>query len=283
MNIIEKITTSNRTNIVVGFILIVAIIGIIILSTQAFVKSNSDENTIKTLQNQIADLESQVLATKTQLITLSAKVEDAEGHVASTDYQQESDIALLEEGLAQANNNINALNNQVSSFASILSRLQSEVSRDSASISSIEAELSSINSYLSSFSSTITSLQTKLNSLENTVNSLNNTIKYLISPGNNPAVLLASQPVNQGAGAQTLLYTFTPSKSGYISFSGVSNSAWAYIRIANNTTTASQNYPFGTGTTFSVPITAGYSYSIIFGNTASSGTVTATVTAVYYY
>jgi uncharacterized protein YlxW (UPF0749 family) len=283
MNIIEKIFANKHTNMVIGFIIIIAIVGIIVLSIQAYVKSTSDENTINTLQGQIQVLESQLSSTKAQLITLSAKIEDTEGHIASSDYQQDTTITLLQDGLAQTSSDINVLNIQVNSLMENLSRLKTEISNDTASISSIEVQLSSLNSHLSSLSNTTTSLQNKLNSLENTVNSLSNTIKYLIPPATNPVVLFSSQTIYQGAGTQTLLYTFTPPKNGYIYISGSSNSTSTYIGITNNTASTFQNYIFGAGTTLSIPLMAGYNYSIILGNTAPSGTVTAKLTAIYYY
>lgn len=280
---IEKIISSTRTNFVIGIILILAVIGIIILSTQAYLKSNSDESTINSLQGQLQTLENQLSSTKAQLIILSAQLDDAEGQVASSDTEQDTNITLLQNELTQANNDINTLQNQVNSYISTLSRLQTEVSDDTASISSIEIQLSAIHSYLSSLSNTTTALQSKLASVENTVSSLSNTVKNLVPSATNPVVLFASQNISQAAGIQTLVYTYTPVKSGYISISGYSNSSTVYIKMVNNTTTAFQNYSFGTGTTFSYPVVAGYSYSIILGNTAPSGTVTCVLTAVYYY
>ena len=68
-----------------------------------------------------------------------------------------------------------------------------------------------------------------------------------------------------------------------IYISGTSNTTTGYIRVTNNTTSGSQTYAFGTGNTITVAVTAGHNYSIRFGNTAPSGTVTATLSAVYYY
>ena len=283
MSIFEKVIASSRTNLVVGIILIIAIIGIIVLSIQAYVKSNADENTISSLQDQLASLENEAKTNEAKLILLSAQLDDAEGHIASSDYQRDADIVLLQESLAETEDNISTINNQITSLSSNVTILQSDINQDASSIASMELQLSSLTSQLSSLNNVVVALQNKLASLEITVDSLVNAAKYPQPPFTNSSVLVSSKTINQNAGTQTLLYTFSPPYNGYVYITGFSNSTTAYVRVVNNTTTAFLDYAFGSGQTFSIPIYAGYSYSIIFGNTASSGTITATLTVIYYY
>jgi len=98
---------------------------------------------------------------------------------------------------------------------------------------------------------------------------------------NNQSTLFTSQGVSQSANTQTLLYTFVPTYSGNIYISGTSSSSTGYIRVTNNTLNATVTYAFGTGTSITIPITGGYSYSIYFGNTDATGTITATLSASY--
>ena len=283
MNVIERITASSRTNIVVGIILIVAIIGIIILSIQAYVKANSDEDTIHLIQQQLATLKSNVSTTETKLNTLSAQFDDAEGHIASSDYEQDSDIDVLQAGLTAANNEISSINSQISSILSQISGLQSEEISDDSQISSIKAQLASLSSQLSSVSSTTASIQTSLASLERTVATLSRIVNSLNYPLTNPVLLFTSKTISQVAGSQTLVYTFTPTVSGYLYITGNSSSSTGYIRITDNSTSATQAYIFGTANTLNIPLTAGHNYSILFGNSATSGTVTAVLAGTYYY
>lgn len=283
MYIFEKITSDNRIRIITGIILIAAIIGIIVLSAQAYVKSTSDENAVSTLQEQIATLKSDVSAAETKLTVLSSQFDDAEGHIASSDYQQDSDINILQEGLTAVSNEISSLNSQMSSLVSQMSGIQAEVISDDSQISSIEAQLASITSQVSSVSNTAASLQTSLTSLERTVATLSNIVNRLNYPMANPVSLFTLKAISQQAGAQTLLYTFTPTVSGYIHITGNSSSTTGYIRISDNSASTSQAYIFGTANTLTIPLTAGHNYSIIFGNTAASGTVNAVLTGIYYY
>ena len=95
--------------------------------------------------------------------------------------------------------------------------------------------------------------------------------------------LFTSKSVTQNHGTQSTVKTYTPSYSGYFKITGTSSSATSYIRIYNNSLDDYTDYAFGTGTTITAPVIAGNNYSIIFGNTASSGTVTATLSGTYYH
>jgi uncharacterized coiled-coil protein SlyX len=276
MNVRERITTSNRTNLIIGIILIVAIIAIIILSIQAFFKVNSDEDTINLLQQQLATVKTDLTAAKTQLAALSSQFDDAEGHIASSDYEQDADIDILQEGLTTANKELSSINSQISGILSQVSGLQAKDISDDSQISSIMAQLSSV-------SNTTASIQTSITSLERTVATLSSIVSGLNYPLTNPAILFTSKSISQVAGSQTLVYTFTPAFSGYVYITGNSSSSAVYIRITDNSTSGTQVYAFGTGKTLTIPLSAGHNYSILFGNSAASGTVTAVLTGTYYY
>lgn len=278
-----KTTAYNRYLLAFGIILIIAIIGIIISIVLTFARTGADEDTISSLREEVLALESQLSTAQTELDSLASQVTGAEGRVASISEQRDLDVATLQEGLTAANNQISSLGSQISSVLSQLSGLQAEVISDDSQISSIEAQLSSLTSQMSSVSSSVASLQNSLTSLEKTVATLSSIVNRLNYPLTNPVALFTSKSVTQAAGTQTLLLTFTPIYSGYIYISGNSNSATGYIRITDNSTTTTQTYAFGTVNAFTVPLTAGHNYSIFFGNTAVSGTVSAVLSAIYYY
>jgi peptidoglycan hydrolase CwlO-like protein len=283
MNTETNTINYNRYLLAFGIILVVAIIGIIVSIVLTFARTGSDEETISTLRGEVAALESQLSTAQTKLDSLAVQVVGAEGRVASISEQRNSDVAALQGELTAATDQIASLGSQISSVLSQLSGLQAEVISDDSQISSIEAQLASLNTQLSSVSSTAASLQTKLTSLEKTVTTLSGIVNRLNYPLANPVALFISRSVNQSAGAQTLLYTFTATYNGYVYITGNSNSTTGYIRIVDNSTTASQTYAFGTSNTLTIPLTAGHNYSIYFGNTAASGTVSAVLSGTYYY
>lgn len=283
MNTEIKTTNYNRYLLAFGIILVVAIIGIIVSIVLTFARTGSDEENLSTLRGEVAALESQISAAEAELDSLASQVMGAEGKVASISEQRDIDVAILQEGLTTANNQISSLSSQVSSVLSQISGLQAEVISDDTQISSIEAQLVSLTSQLSSVSNTAASLQTSLTSLENKVTSLTSIVNSLKYPLSNPVTLFASKSISQAAGAQTLLYTLTPTTNGYIQITGNSTSATGYIRIIDNSTSATQVYAFGTVNNLTIPMAAGHNYSVYFGNTAASGTVNAVLTGIYYY
>jgi hypothetical protein len=94
-------------------------------------------------------------------------------------------------------------------------------------------------------------------------------------------LLFSSQSISEGPSTYTSVYTFTPISSGPIYISGTSSSTTGYILIVNNSTGDSNTYAFGTINIIAVPLTAGYNYSISFGNQDPSGTITANLTGTY--
>ena len=278
----EKTTPYNRTSLIIGIVLAVAVIGIIILSILTFVKTVSDENNINTLQDQMVTLLRQLSETQTELNTLSGQVSVADAKIAILTSKEAADIASLQDDLSAAADDITTLTSQLNAATAQVASLQAEISSDTGTISSLQTQLNSVNSQLSGLATTTTTLQDTVTSLYNTVDSLLMQVKALTSAASNPIALFTSQPISQSAGTQTLLHTFTPTYSGYIYVSGTSNTSTGYIRVTNNTLSTYTDYVFGTGTTITSPVTAGQTFSISFGNSEASGTITAVLSGVYY-
>jgi len=288
----EENTTTSKFNIthpVVGIVLVVAIIGIVVLSILTYVKTVSDENTINTLQEQLVALQSQLSSARIEIGNLSDKVFDADSRISNLGNKEAADFSLLQDDLSSAADEISTLTSQINSLVFQISGIQAEITSDAGLIASIQTQLSSVNSQLSTVDSQLSSLGVTTASLQNTLTSLSNTVDSLIarvdalsSAARSPVILFVSQSISQAFGTQTLLYTFVPTQSGYISISGISSSATGYIRVTNNTTTLSTDYAFGTGATVTAIVTGGQSYSIRFGNMDAAGTITATLSATYY-
>jgi peptidoglycan hydrolase CwlO-like protein len=264
---------------IVGIVLIAAIIAIIVLSSLTYVKTVSDENTISMLREQLFALQTQLSTARTELDTLTNKVTVADAQIGSLSDKEASDVSSLQDKLSSANELISSLSSQINSVVSQITSLQTDIYSDTGTIASIQSQLNSIGSQVSTLSSTTTSLQNALTSLENTVDLLIEQVNELTAAATNPVILFSSRAVSQAFGSQTLLYTFTPTYNGYIY---ISSSTTGYIRATNNTTSTYTDYAFGTGTTVSAAVIGGYNYSIRFGNSEASGTITATLTAIYY-
>jgi prefoldin subunit 5 len=278
----ENTSSLFKPTSIVGIVLIAAIIAVIVLSSLTYVKTVSDENTISMLREQLFALQTQLSTVRTGLDTLTGQVATADAQIDSLSDKESSDVSSLQDGLSSANELISSLNNQINGVVSQINSLQTDIYSDTGTIASIKSQLSSISSQLSNLSSTTTSLQNALTSLENTVDLLVEQVNELTAAATNPVILFSSRFVSQTFGTQTLLYTFTPTYNGYIYISGTSSSTTGYIRATNNTTSTYTDYAFGTGATISAAVIGGYNYSIRFGNSEASGTVTATLSAIYY-
>jgi peptidoglycan hydrolase CwlO-like protein len=278
----EEKTTYSRTTIIVGSILAAAVVGIIVLSILTYLNSTSDKEDIGTLYAKSVSLERQLSDAESELTSLSNQLADAKSRIDTLSSKESSDVASLQDGLSSATEQITSLSNQAGSVLSQISSLQADVSYDASNITSLQSQLSAINTQLASLGDTTASLQNTLTSLENTVNSLVTQVNSLKTQITSPVILFSSQAVSQAFGSQTLLYTYTPTYNGYFYIGGTSSSTTGYIRVTNNSTATYTDYAFGTGTSVTAAVTGGYNYSIIFGNSDASGTITATLSATYY-
>lgn len=104
---------------------------------------------------------------------------------------------------------------------------------------------------------------------------------YVSPPTTSPNTLFSSQTISQGPNTQTVVYTFSPTYSGYIFINGTSSSSTGYILVINTNSGASNTYNFGTSTTINAQLNSGNTYAIYFGNRDTSGNITATLTGTY--
>ena len=276
---ISKIGTQLKTQttylLIIAGVLVVAIIGFIIFGITFSNNITSNRNNISSAQQQIATLQTQLSSANSQISSLTAQLASSNTQISSLSNQltsansqistltpqlttAKSQITTLQNGLSAATTQISALADQSNTVNSQITALQNAVSP----ISGIQTQITAINTQLTSLQSMITSLSTQISNYSTT---------------NNQTTLFTSQSISQNANSQTTVYTYTPTYAGVIYLSGTSSSATGYIRVANNSLGTSTNYPFGTGTAISAPVTGGYNYSIIFGNTDSTGIITATI------
>ncbi len=267
-------TLRNNANfLVTAIILVVVIAGFAVLGIYSSANFKNNSNSIYALQIQKEAMQSDLSTAKSQIATLTDQVSTLQKNTASNGDK----ISTMNMDLSSAKSQIASIKTDVDTANSQISALKTSTASNTASITSIQTQFSTINSQLTTLQSTLTTLQGTITSLTARVKSLEST-----STTTNPTTLFASQTISQNYNTQTTLTEFTPSSSGYIYVSGTSNASTGYIRIYNNSLGTYTDYPFGTGATVTASVVAGYSYSIIFGNTNTAGTFLATLTATYY-
>jgi peptidoglycan hydrolase CwlO-like protein len=184
-------------------------------------------------------------------------------------------ISSLQNDIASYGSQVSSLQNQLASANAQVSPLQNENASLKSQITNLNNELSSANSQITSANSQITSLQSQNSDLQKIVSLSKSTIK-------------ANQlTINQSAGQETTVVTFTADYAGYVYVSGTSTTSNGYIHV----TDSSSYYPSKLGTTpfyigtngsVSVPVLPG-TIRVIFGNDNLFSGATATITVTYYY
>jgi hypothetical protein len=175
----------------------------------------------------------------------------------------------MQTNLTSATTQVSALANQINSFSSQITALQGTNTSSGSQITALQTQLAAVNTQLTTLQNDITTLTTEVNTLSSS------------SSTSNQVTLFSSESISQSADTQSLLYTFTPSYSGYVNISGSTNATAGYIRVTNNSLNSTTTYTFTSGNMATVPLTTGYNYTLYFGNTNTSGTITATLTGSY--
>jgi len=93
--------------------------------------------------------------------------------------------------------------------------------------------------------------------------------------------------ISQAAGASSGITTFNARYAGYLEINGTSTTTNGFITVGVDPSTCSicggpSNYQFRSGTSLYVLVLPA-SIGVSFGNSETSGTVTATITVVYVF
>ena len=258
---------------IVGVILIALIVGVIIGGVQLshnINKTNLNGNNIATLQGKL-------IVSQWGNIIPDRSIENGQysiNCITNTDTSTGTQISALQTSLSSADSQLKALATQLTTFGANVQTLQNSSNTNGTQISSIQSQVTTLQSSLTTLQSTVNSLNTTVSSLSTQINNLSTTI-------NSPVALLTSYAFTQSFGTQTTMTSYTPNYSGYLNITGSSSSATSYIRVNNNNLSTYTDYTFGTGTTINAAVTSGYNYSVIFGNSATTGTINATISVTY--
>ncbi|MBN1366365.1 MAG: hypothetical protein JW967_00350, partial [Dehalococcoidales bacterium] len=267
----------NTFFLITGIILVGLIVGVVLLAVQASNNIKSSNTSIEALTTQATSLQSSLASTNSQIASITDQVNESISTLTDNMSLNNQEVAELNQDLAGITSQISSYNSEFVSINNQLDDLEDSVSSGDSSIASIENQLSTISSQITSLQNTVTSLQSSINSLNTRVSALES------AAANTKITLITSYSITQDFNERTLLTTFSPTGTGTLYISGTSSSSTGYIRLYNNTLSTFTDYTFGTAKTITTAVTYGYTYSIYFGNTEPSGTVTATLSAYYTY
>ena len=173
-------------------------------------------------------------------------------------YKPMSNTSALESQLAEKDAKIASLNSSVTTLQSLVARYVQYFNENSSGTSDLDAQINALNAQ---------------------IDELNN---YLAL--NASGVMLNNEAVSQAANNYTA-YQFDLQYAGYVSVNVQSStSSTTYVEVLYSAfgINYDENKTVGTSGTAAFPVLPA-TIEIRVGNTESSGTITGTVTAIYYY
>ncbi|MCX8152879.1 MAG: hypothetical protein N3E52_00415 [Candidatus Bathyarchaeota archaeon] len=171
-------------------------------------------------------------------------------------------------------------------YMPLTSSLERQIAEKDRTILSLNTQILSLNGQITTLNSQVTSLQEQLNQTNESMAALQSAIMtyrsivYL----NESMYLFSVRTITQEANTTTVAYEGELIYAGYISIAVESNSTTTYVRIIYyyKEVKYDQNVTVGTNGATAFPVLPG-PIQIILGNTERGDTVTATLTARYYY
>jgi hypothetical protein len=171
-------------------------------------------------------------------------------------------------------------------YMPMVNNLQSQIAEKDNTISSLNNTISSLNRTNQVLQNAISQLSLNQSDMESEIAYLNNMTANLINMTQLRVygLLVYNQAVNQAADANTTIFTNAIYYAGYVSVAVQSNSTKTYVELAYSSygVNYDNNVTVGTSGTAAFPVLPG-SVEIRVGNTEAVDSVTATVTATYYY
>jgi peptidoglycan hydrolase CwlO-like protein len=241
-------------------------------------------NQVTSYQSQVKSLTDQLNSANTQIASVTGKLNVASGQIITLNGNLDSagsQVNSLQNQLNSANSQAASLQGQLSTANSKVSSLQSQVDDANSKVSSLQTQLDKANSQIALLQSPsiVSNLQSQLDAANAQI-AENQKILGLLASTNVANAL----PISQNAGKETQVASFTANYAGYVAIGGRSSTASGYIRLEDTFEGYVSNihYSFNTGDILKIPVLPG-TVTIYYGNTDSSGSPTATITAVYYY
>jgi hypothetical protein len=171
-------------------------------------------------------------------------------------------------------------------YMPMVNNLQSQIAEKDNTISSFNNTISSLNRTNQVLQNAIRQLSLNQSNMESEIAYLNNMTAYLsnMTQLRVYGLLVYNQAVNQAADANTTIFTSVIYYAGYVSVGVQSNSTTTYVELAYSSygVNYDNNVTVGTSGTAAFPVLPG-SVEIRVGNKEAVDSVTATVTATYYY
>jgi cell division protein FtsL len=171
-------------------------------------------------------------------------------------------------------------------YMPMVNNLQSQIAEKDNTISSLNNTISSLNRTNQVLQNAISQLSLNQSNMESEIAYLSNMTAYLsnMTQLRVSGPLVYNQAVNQAADANTTIFTNVIYYAGYVSVGVQSNSTTTYVELAYSShgVNYDNNVTVGTSGTAAFPVLPG-SVEIRVGNKEAVDSVTATVTATYYY
>ena len=171
-------------------------------------------------------------------------------------------------------------------YMPMVNNLQSQMTEKDNTISSLNNTISSLNRTNQVLQNTISQLSLNQSDMESEIAYLSNMTAYLsnMTQLRVYGLLVYNQAVNQAADANTTIFTDVIYYAGYVSVAVQSNSTTTYVELAYSSygVNYDNNVAVGKIGTAAFPVLPAL-IKIIVGNTDTVDSVTATVTATFYY
>jgi hypothetical protein len=258
--------------------LVTAIILVVVIALGIVFYINTSNN-FSTDRASVSNLKAQVTSLQTQLTAANNAAAALQNDLNTAKTQ----ITKLEGQLATTNTQLTSVNTQVTSVKDQITTLQKQLTDTTNLLNGVKNDLTTQGTKVTALDTAISALNTKVTALQATVTTLTTQVNNLTTVANNPVTLASNISVTATAAAPQYFATLISNNSGSIQV--VSNTALAtgVVKLYyNSTNNLLGDYSFSGGTTVNIPVTSGVQYLLYFGNSASSGSITAVVNATFY-
>ena len=170
-------------------------------------------------------------------------------------------------------------------YVPMVSNLESQITEKDNTISSLNTQLAALQSTLGQVANEITTKDSQIAALNSTISGYNAAIldyrKIILLQASG---LLYNQEITQDASNYTVIWNNPVEYAGYVTVAVQSSSNTTYVETVYSSYGVNFDYNMtvGTSETAAFPVLPGL-VEIRVGNTELAGTITAAITATYYY
>lgn len=265
-------------------ILILTVAGFIYYYLQASAASTAANAITFTLNEQVSRLQGQFAATNAQVATVQSQLSSANSLLAT----MQSQLAFANAQVSSLQRDIAGYQSQLASANAQVSSLQKDITGDQSRIASLQGDINSYKSQIASLQDQLASGQAAdvaaLRAQVATLQAQNQDLTAIVNL-TRVATKADFVGINQLAGHQYTVASFTADYAGYITIGGQTSSPDIYITVTDSYPGYPYNdyrYPFTSGTTLTVPVLPG-SITVFYNNANPNALSTGLIGVRYYY